>query len=269
VPLAALDALRTAATPGAIVRAVLQVETDFAVAPEFLAQASALSLAAVRDALRDDASVRALPDVENLAACTTREKWQALQAAVAAALEEYHRQRPLVPGMEMESLRSQIAPDLSPKVFRAVLEALVGDKVIARDDSVLRLPSHRVALQRDEAQVAARAEALIAAGGFTPPDLKQVETALGVARPRLQALLQQLEREGRVAKIAEGLYFARAPLDRARDLLRAQVVAHGEISAATFRDLLGASRKFSIALLNYFDRTGFTIRIGDVRKVRR
>jgi len=268
VPLAALDALRAASTPGELVRALLHVESDFAVSPEFLTQASALSLDAVREAVGRDASVRALPDVANVAACTTSEKWEALRAAVASALAEHHRQRPLVPGLEMESLRSQIAPDLSPKVFRAVLDALVAEKVIARDDSVLRLPSHRVALQRDEEQVAARAEELIAAGGFTPPDLKQVETALGVARPRLQALLQQLEREGRVAKIAEGLYFARVPLDRARDLLRAHVVAHGEISAATFRDLLGASRKFSIALLDYFDRTGFTLRVGDVRKLR-
>jgi len=123
-------------------------------------------------------------------------------------------------------------------------------------------------LKRDEEDVATRAEQLIAAGGFTPPDLKQVETTLGVAHTRLQAILQQLEREGRVAKIAEGLYFAHEPLERARQLLRAHVATHGEISAATFRDLLGASRKFSISLLDYFDRTGFTLRVGDIRKLR-
>ena len=39
--------------------------------------------------------------------------------------------------------------------------------------------------------------------------------------------------------------------------------------SARFRDLIKASRKFSIALLNYFDRTGFTLRVGDARKVRR
>jgi selenocysteine-specific elongation factor len=293
VPLAALDALRVASTPREIVHALLRVESDFAVAPEFLAQAGALPLDAVRKALGHaagalsmdrsrssppaskphrlpggDASIRALPDIENVVACTTGEKWDTLRTAVTDALAEYHRRRPLLPGVEMESLRSQIAPGLSTKVFRAVLDALVVEKVIARDDSVLRLPAHRVALRRDEEQVAGRAEELIAAGGFTPPDLKQVETTLGVPRPRLQAILQQLEREGRVAKIAEGLYFARAPLDRARELLRAHVAAHGEISAATFRDLLGASRKFSISLLDYFDRTGFTLRVGDVRKLR-
>jgi selenocysteine-specific elongation factor len=80
--------------------------------------------------------------------------------------------------------------------------------------------------------------------------------------------LQQLEREGRVAKVIEGLYFARQPLEQARTLLREHVARHGDISAATFRTLLGASRKFSIALLDYFDRTGFTLRVGDIRKLR-
>ena len=35
-----------------------------------------------------------------------------------------------------------------------------------------------------------------------------------------------------------------------------------------YRDLLGASRKFAIALLDYFDHSGVTIRVGDARKLR-
>jgi len=263
-----LDALRDAATPAAVVAALLQLEPDFAVGFALLVQAAGLPPDAVRDALRQAPSLRALPDSEAVAACTTTEKWNRLRTAVTAALARLHQQQPLAPGMEMESLRTQIAPALSPKLFRAVLDALLQEAAIARTDSIIRLPSHRVELRRDEAQLGARAEALLAAAGFTPPDLKQIEGELQVPRQRLQAILQQLEREGRVAKIAEGLYFARAPLEQARALLREHVAAHGDINAATFRDLLDASRKFSISLLDYFDRTGFTLRVGDIRKLR-
>ena len=265
---AELDTLRHASNAADVVSALLRLEPDFAVAPEFLAEAGALSLDAVRSALRGDPTLRALPDAETLAACTTREKWEALRHAVVETLTGFHRDAPLTPGMEMESLRSRIAPDLAPKLFRAVLDALVADTVLTRADSVLRLPSHTVALRSEEEQLGARAEALLAASGVTPPDLKQLEALLAVPRPRLNLILQQLEREKRVAKIAEGLYFAHAPLEQARQLLRDYAATHGEISAATFRDLLGASRKFSIALLDYFDRTGFTLRVGDVRKLR-
>ena len=263
-----LDALRGAAGAGAIVGALLCLEPDFAVALEFVAQAGNLALEDVRAVLRRDQTIRVLPDPENPAACTTDAKWERLRAAVAQALTDFHRNAPLAPGMEMESLRSQIAPELPVKLFRAVLDALVAAGIIKRQESVLHLPTHRVALRREETELVNRAEALIAAGEFTPPDLKQIESALGVPRQRLQTLLQQLEREGRVARIATELYFARAPLERARGLLREYVQAHGEITAAAFRDRLGASRKFSIALLDYFDRTGFTLRVGDVRKLR-
>jgi len=187
---------------------------------------------------------------------------------VLQTLTTFHQETPLAPGMEMELLRSRIAPALAPKLFRALLDALEAEAVLARADSVLRVPSHTVALPSADATLGGQAEALITAGGFTPPDLKQIEVALAVQRPRLNAILQQLEREGRVAKIAEGLYFGREPLEQARQQLRDHVAAHGDITAATFRDLLGASRKFSIALLDYFDRTGFTLRVGDLRKLR-
>jgi len=264
-----LTGLWQAVTSRDVVVGLLQLEPAFAVALAYLAQAAGLPLDEVRDVVRAETSVRALPDAATAVACTTGEKWTHLRRAAVAYLTDFHRQAPLAPGMEMESLRSGLAPELSPKLFRAVLDGLVAEGLLVREDSTLRLPTHRVVLRQDEQELGAQAEAQLAVAGFTPPDIKQIEDALRVPRQRLTAILQQLEREGRVAKIGEGIYFARAPLERARDLLRAHVEQHGEITAATFRDLLGASRKFSIALLDYFDRTGFTLRVGDVRKLRR
>jgi selenocysteine-specific elongation factor len=99
--------------------------------------------------------------------------------------------------------------------------------------------------------------------------VKQIAADLRLAPPQLGAILSELERAGRVARAAPDLYFAAAAVERAQELLRAYAAQHGEITAAAFRDLINASRKFSIALLTYLDRTGFTLRVGDVRKVRR
>jgi selenocysteine-specific elongation factor len=40
------------------------------------------------------------------------------------------------------------------------------------------------------------------------------------------------------------------------------------MTAASFRDLIGSSRKYTIPLLEYFDRDGLTIRIGDIRRLK-
>ena len=60
----------------------------------------------------------------------------------------------------------------------------------------------------------------------------------------------------------------RGAADTAKDRLIEHLATHPEITAATFRDLLGASRKFAIALLDHFDHTGVTTRVGDTRRLR-
>jgi selenocysteine-specific elongation factor len=86
--------------------------------------------------------------------------------------------------------------------------------------------------------------------------------------PHLRTVLLAMEREGRIDKIATDLYFSRAAADAAKVRLVEYLEAHAEITAAVFRDLLGASRKFAIALLDHFDHIGVTTRVGDARRLR-
>jgi len=82
-------------------------------------------------------------------------------------------------------------------------------------------------------------------------------------------LLNVLESQGKVAKVATELYFSTAALEKAKASLLTHLGHHEEITAAGFRDLLGISRKTAIPLLEYFDRSGVTLRVGDVRKLRK
>jgi selenocysteine-specific elongation factor len=70
-------------------------------------------------------------------------------------------------------------------------------------------------------------------------------------------------------RVAPDLWFGREAVAEAQARLTAHCKAHGEVSAAVFRDLIGASRKFAIALLDWCDRTGVTTRVGDMRRLRR
>ena len=52
--------------------------------------------------------------------------------------------------------------------------------------------------------------------------------------------------------------------------MKAALIKHlsqkGEVTPSSFRDLFGTSRKYTIPLLEYFDREGVTVRVGDVRR---
>src|SRR2546426_368000 len=43
---------------------------------------------------------------------------------------------------------------------------------------------------------------------------------------------------------------------------------NGEVTASVFRDHIGTGRKLAIRILEYFDKTGFSRRVGDAHRVR-
>ena len=86
-------------------------------------------------------------------------------------------------------------------------------------------------------------------------------------------LAEEVDDSGRtepevLERLKDRLQTMREAVERGIGLLRGHCAVHGEITAAAFRDLIGASRKYSIAFLDYCDRTGVTLRVGDVRRMR-
>jgi selenocysteine-specific elongation factor len=84
----------------------------------------------------------------------------------------------------------------------------------------------------------------------------------------LNEVIRLLEREGSVVRVTTDMYFLAASIGQLRATLTKYLSEKGELTAAAFRDLIGSSRKYTIPLLEYFDRDGLTIRIGDVRRLK-
>src|SRR5271169_5634804 len=75
---------------------------------------------------------------------------------------------------------------------------------------------------------------------------------------------------GPLTEVAHDHFFTRecvVELAAAVHLL-AERSQNGKITAAAFRDRIGTGRKLAIQILEFFDRTGMTIREGDLRRLR-
>jgi selenocysteine-specific elongation factor len=199
---------------------------------------------------------------------TTESKWQRLKETIVNALRGFHGSHPLVPGMDMEELRAKLSFELPPKIFRVLVDGLINDRTIAKEENLLRLAAHRVQLGGQEKTLMERIKKILNEQPMAPPDLKEIEKQLGINRNKLTEVMRLLEREGSVVRVAADLYFTAGSVGKVRGVLREYLSEKGEISAASFRDLIGSSRKYIIPLLEYFDRDGLTIRIGDIRKLK-
>ena len=226
--------------------------------------------------LREDEARQRVDEIKSLRALnaegekiyTTETKWNQLKARLVETLKEFHAGHPLVPGMDMEELRGKLAFELSPKIFRVVVDQFINEKIIVKEENLLRLAAHRVQLGGQEKTLMDRIKKILGEQPLAPPDLKEIEKQAGVPRNRLNEVIRLLEREGAVVRVTTDMYFLAGSIEQLRRTLTKHLTEKGEMTAAAFRDLIGSSRKYTIPLLEFFDRDGLTIRIGDIRRLK-
>jgi selenocysteine-specific elongation factor len=215
-----------------------------------------------------DDELALVPEASDPQLLVLRERWDGYLAGMLAELSAFHEKHPKLGGMELERLRARPGFDLDARLFRSVVDGLVADGRIDRRGSRVMLPGHEASLSGKDEQLAAAVLSALHAEPATPPSVKQLPEHLGVAAERVAGVLGVLAERGDIVRVTSDLAFTKGALDEIERKLRAQLGRDGEITAAGFRDLISASRKYSIPLLDYFDRCGVTIRSGDLRRLR-
>jgi len=173
----------------------------------------------------------------------------------------YHRRFPLRLGMPREQLKSET--NLNADVFDALVLQLTDSGKLAAFDAKLRLIEHAIAFtDKQQGQV----ENLLKqfdGQPYSPPSVKQSLAEIG------EELLNALIETGQLIQISEDVLFRSGAYLEMREAVIEHIRDHGEISLAELRDKFDTSRKYAVALLEYLDQTGVTIRKGDNRILRR
>ena len=261
-----LRTLREGDTPERV-RGFLDGDASLATGVDAICQFLNLKRDETRDWLERTEGLRSF-DSERERVYTTEDKWNGFRERLRSALEAFHKGHPLAPGMDLEEVRARLAAGVSARLFRDLADLLAAEGVCVRDGNHLRLPDHRVELGAREKSLSAEIAAALARNPLAPPYLKEIEKAVGVERPKLNEVIRVMERQGEVVRVTTELYYLKASIDRIKGDLYSYFETHEEMSAATFRDILQSSRKYTIPVLEHFDRTGVTMRVGDVRKLK-
>lgn len=190
--------------------------------------------------------------------------------AVLGLLEQYHKENPLKTGLAREEIRSRLRPPVDQKLFQYLMTSLAKNGLIVQEGAEVRLSTHEVTLQVDEQEMQEKIGRLYKEAGLRPPNLKDV-LALFAEFPekQIRQVIDLLLQNGTLVKINEALFFHAEELNRLADTLQDYLGREGEIDAPGFKDLTGLSRKYSIPLLEYFDKIKLTIRVGDKRILRK
>jgi selenocysteine-specific elongation factor len=189
-----------------------------------------------------------------------------LRSALRAALEAFHQQNPLSPGMSREELRKRF-PELLPEVFEHALSQLVQERKLELSGELVRLAGRGVVMKDEEVEAKQTIESAFATTGLKVPYLKDVLAALPVDKARAQKIVTLLLRDKVLIKVSDELVFHREALDSLRRLMAEQKKKTPKIDVGAFKDLIGVTRKYAIPLLEYLDRERITRRVGDQREI--
>ncbi len=203
---------------------------------------------------------------QRMVAATVLEK---LMAACTKIIADYHRDNPLKPGLVKEELRSRLYRNLEPRLFQLALTELGRRGTVVQEGALVRSSEHRVALQEEEETLRKEIAAAYRDGALAPPTVNEVLARFDDRpAPKVKEMIGVLLQEQTLTKISETLLFDAGVLAALQDKVRAHLEKHGEIDAQGFKEMTGATRKFSIPLLEHFDKVKLTIRVGDKRILR-
>jgi len=186
---------------------------------------------------------------------------------IITILGDYHRRFPLKEGLIKEELRSRMAGNVKEKLFNHLINDLIQEALIVREKDIIRVKDHQIKLLQDQEELSNQIEQIYLKEGLEPPYFKDLGQNMKERGGR--DLLEIMVKDGTLIKVKEDLYFHKKVIEELKRGLVDFIKEKGEIATPELKKLTGVSRKYTIPLIEYFDKIQLTVRIGDKRILRK
>jgi selenocysteine-specific elongation factor len=195
-----------------------------------------------------------------------------LSAQLLNAVEAYHSLYPMRPGIPKEELRTRLSESVPVKLFARLLEDLTKANELEPANEVIKKKGFTPKVG-DASKIVALLKTIYAEAARTPPRLPELESLLSIRGEKasqavINESLHMLRNEKILVKVSDDLWFDASVLIALKEQLIAYLKERGHLSPQEWKDLVGATRKYTIPLAEYFDGEKVTLRVGDERRLR-
>jgi selenocysteine-specific elongation factor len=197
--------------------------------------------------------------------------FDAAQGAVQRLLKKFHAEKAELSGIDAEKLYSALeavknSAAISAADFKDLLNLMAEKKVIAQvaiqGKTCYRAIDFSHAPDEKFMAVVKAVSAAITAADFTLLTHAELEAKLNINSAELKRATAFLREQEDLRVIDGGFFFSRGIRDK---LLAVLAAMQGDITVASLRDSIGASRKYTLPMLEFLDAQGLTQRVGDKR----
>jgi selenocysteine-specific elongation factor len=183
------------------------------------------------------------------------------------AVQTLHERQPTVALVPRERAVHVAGLTWAGKPLDRIVADLVEREAIVAAGTAIRRKEFRPELPARQRQFLDRCIAEIEREPINVPGPHDLAKQLSVPPQAVEEILKLGFQAGELVMVAEGVYYT----PRQLEALKAQVrtaMGNRPFAAGELREALGTTRKYMIPLLEHFDATRFTLRVGDNRVVK-
>jgi selenocysteine-specific elongation factor len=182
---------------------------------------------------------------------------------VIRVLQSFHDNNPLRNGMGSDVLKQQSRIDEG--WFLEILSMIEKEGLIKRLGSEYALSSHEIKISDEMINLYEKLEKKTIQNGFIPITTKEISGQFELSEKKCLELLHVLKNQKKLVKVNIDLWMHSKNIDRLYLLNKNHFQSNNELDISSFKSYTGLTRKFAIPVLEFCDKQGWTLRMGNLR----
>jgi selenocysteine-specific elongation factor len=153
-------------------------------------------------------------------------------------------------------------------VVDKALESLLADETLTENSVGLQLSSRAAALSSRQLSLAQHILEHYETTAFRTPRKDELPELLGTPAPIINPIFAYLTQTGKLVPMGDNVILHTTCVAASREAIINHIENHGSLDAPSCKDLLQTTRKYAIAILEFWDKQGLTRRVGNSRLLR-
>ena len=191
---------------------------------------------------------------------TSNAHWVQLKRQVLQEVDAYHKNYPLRRGIPREELKSRLR--LPSRIFNAVFRRIASEGELEETGQQLRRVGYKILFSPQQQRYVDDLLTRFADSPYSPPTVKECLAEVG------EELYNSMVDIGLLVPIPPDVVFRKQDYDLMLSEIINLLKNKQTLTAAEVRDHFNTSRRYVLALLEFLDAQGITIREGDNRRLK-
>ncbi len=182
-------------------------------------------------------------------------------------LQRYHKDNPLLEGMRRDELRAKLITDAPQGELDALINLLQEKGFVNIIGNFVFASGFKAKMSQSHQRLSGEICDLFLRAGFNTPSLDEVAAQYVKEQKTFKQTFDALIASGVLVALTPQIFIHADFYNKAFAAFSALAAQKGEVALGDFRDAIESSRKYAMAILEYFDKKGLTKKEGEGRRL--